>query len=131
MKKQSKKKILVSNIFLFAILFGLISFNKEILRPEFNHLHFMSILTGSFPNFIAALIISISIGMALINKKPKYSRVIFYAIAIVVFSILAFEEIHPFWGASKHYDFIDILASGLGSLLALVCFEFIIMKSKK
>ena len=60
LNRKSKARIIAINIFLFALLFGLVSLNKEILRPIFSHISFVKILTGSFPNFIAAYIISLA-----------------------------------------------------------------------
>lgn len=131
MELKSKKKILIINIFLFALLFGLISFNKEILRPNYGHLPFMDIFTGSFPNFIAALIISLAFINAVLIKKSKNGDIIVYTIAFLIFLILTIEELLPLWGASEHYDNYDIIASGLGSLLALLTYKIIVLKRNK
>jgi hypothetical protein len=56
----------------------------------------------------------------------KKARIIIYITSIIVFSILTIEEIKPIWGASTQYDLFDILASGLGSLLAILTFEILI-----
>ena len=37
--------------------------------------------------------------------------------------ILTIEEFKPIWGASTHYDPWDIVASGVGSTLAILTFE--------
>ena len=131
MKKNSKQKIIIINLFLFALLFGLVSLNKEVLRPLCSHLPFAGILTGSFPNFIAAYIISLAFINAVLVKKPKYSRLISYISSFLVFIVLTAEELKPMWGASTHYDSFDILASGLGSILAVLTFELIVLKKKK
>jgi len=131
MEKKSKKQLIVINIILFAILFGLVSLNKEFFRPQFNHIPFVKILTGSFPNFIAAYIISLALGNAFSNKIPKYIRLMIYISAILVFLILTFEEVVPLWGASTHYDFYDIVASGIGSFLAIITFELFLLKPWK
>ena len=44
---------------------------------------------------------------------------------------MAIEELKPFWGVSKTYDYYDILASGLGAILAILSFELIVLKRKK
>lgn len=131
MKKNSKQKIIIINLFLFALLFGLVSLNKEVLRPLYSHLPFAGILTGSFSNFIAAYIISLAFINAVLVKKPKYSRLILYISSFLVFMVLTVEELKPMWGASTHYDSFDILASGLGSILAILTFELIVLKKKK
>jgi len=43
---------------------------------------------------------------------------------------LTIEEFKPMWGASTHYDSFDIFASGLGSLLAILTFELVVLKRK-
>ena len=126
MAKPNRKimlKIIGTNLVLFALLYGLVSLNKGILRPEFSHISFISILTGSFPNFIAAYIISLAFVNAVLIRKPKNGRIVVYVSSVLVFTILAIEEINPIWGASTYYDPIDILASGLGSISSIITFE--------
>ena len=128
MVKPNRKnipRIIGINLILFALLYGLVSLNKEVLRPEFGHLSFINILTGSFPNFIAAYMISLAFVNAVLIRKPQNSRLIVYVGSVLVFTILAIEEIHPMWGASTTYDAFDIWASGLGSILSIVTFELI------
>ena len=127
----SKKRIIVFNLILFALLFGLVSLNKELLRPLFGHMPFIGILTGVFPNFIAAYIISIACVNGVVVKEPRYDRYIVYIASFLVLAILALEELKPICGASTHYDSFDILASGLGSLLAILTYEIIVMNRKK
>ena len=119
-------KIIAINLVLFGLLYGLVSLNKKILRPRFNQISFANILTGSFPNFIAAYIISLAIAIAVLIRRPRKGRLIVYAGAAFVFSILAMEEFYPMWGASTYYDTYDILASGLGSLFTIVTYELIL-----
>jgi hypothetical protein len=130
MNRKSKQRIIVINIFLFALLFGLVTLNKEVSRPIFSHISFVKILTGSFPNFIAAYIISLAFVNAVVTREPKYGRLIVYISSLLVFVILTIEELKPMWGASTHYDSFDILASGSGSLLSILTFELIVLKRK-
>ena len=130
LNQKSKVRIIAINIFLFALLFGLVSLNKEILRPLFSHISFLRILTGSFPNFIAAYIISLAFVNAVVTREPKYGRLIVYLSSLLVFVILTIEELKPMWGASTHYDSFDILASGLGSISSILIFELITLKRK-
>jgi len=126
MAKPNRKimlRIIGINLALFALLYGLVSLNKGILRPEFSHSSFISILTGSFPNFIAAYMISLAFVNAVLIRKPKNDRIVVYISSVLVFTILAIEEINPIWGASTYYDPLDILASGLGSILSIITFE--------
>jgi hypothetical protein len=130
MNRKSRLGIVGVNLLLFAFLFGLISLNKSFFRPTLNHLPFFRILTGCFPNFIAAYIISFAFVNAMLIRKPKYGRIIVFASSLLVFVILTIEELKPMWGASTHYDPYDILASGIGSLLSLLTFESITLKRK-
>ncbi len=131
MNWKSKKKVLVINAFLVAVLFGLVSLNKEVLRPALNSSHLLRILTGCFPNFIAAYLISLAFVSAVLIRKLKRGRLIIYLWSIAVFVILMVEEIKPMWGASTQYDTFDIIASGVGSTLAILTFELITMLGKK
>ncbi|MCF8381718.1 MAG: hypothetical protein K9H49_19240 [Bacteroidales bacterium] len=134
MIRKDKKKIIVINAFLVAALFGLVSLNKEFLRPALNHTNLLKDITGCFPNFIAAFIISLAPVTAVIIRKPERGRLIVYLFSMTVFIILMIEELNPMWGASEYYDLYDIIASGLGSLLAIGCFEilrFFIKKVRK
>ncbi|MBN1788290.1 MAG: hypothetical protein JW806_07840 [Sedimentisphaerales bacterium] len=118
------------NVFLFGLLFGLVTLNKEVLRPMFSHIPFAGILAGSFPNFIAAYIISLAFVNPVVTAEPKYGRHIVYISSVLVFVILTVEELKPMWGASTYCDLFDILGSGLGSLLSIMTFELIILKRK-
>jgi len=125
LNRKNMLKIIGINLVLFALLYGLVSFNKGILRPEFSHIAFISILTGSFPNFIAAFIISLAFVNAVLIRKPQNGHLIVYISSLLVFTILTVEEVNPIWGASTYYDLFDILASGVGSILAIITFELI------
>lgn len=128
---NNKKKVIAINAILFAALFGLISLNKEILRPALNNSSLMKILTGCFPNFIAAYIISLAFVSAVLIRKFKNGRLIVYAGALAVFAILTIEELNPMWGASTYYDIFDIIASGVGSTLAIFTYELLILIKMK
>ena len=130
-KLKSKARIIGLNLFIFAALFGLVSLNKEVLRPMSIHSEFASTITGCFPNFIAAFLISLAFVNAALSKQSKYSRLIAILSSTAIFIILTFEELKPLWGASTHYDPWDIAASGVGSLLAILTFELITMIRSK
>jgi hypothetical protein len=127
MNINNRKKVIAINAFLFASLFGLISLNKEILRPALNNSGLLKILAGCFPNFIAAYLISLASVSAVLIRNLKHGRLIVYSFSIAVFSILMIEELKPMWGASEYYDTYDIIASGLGSILAILTYEFFIL----
>ena len=130
MNRKSKQRIIVINLLLFALLFGLVSLNKEFLRSLYSNTPIIKVLIGSFPNFIAAYIISLAFINVVVIREPKYGRLIVYLSSLLVFVILTIEEFKPIWGASTHYDSFDIFANGLGSLLAILTFELIILKRK-
>ena len=127
---KSKKRLLATNVLLFALLFLLVTFNKEFLRPTFGHLPFVGILTGSLPNFLAACLISLAVVNGVVSKKPKRGPLLVYIGSSLVFLVLTIEELRPMWGASTHYDLYDILASGLGSLIAVLIYEMIVRRHK-
>ena len=107
-----------------------VSLNKEYIRPLFENKPILGIVTGSFPNFIAAYVISL-FPIALILAKElnvTKSRFLFYTVAIIVFIILTIEEIKPFFNASKVYDIYDIIANGLGSIFAILTFELFVRR---
>lgn len=130
LNQKTKLRIVGINLILIALLFGLVSLNKEFLRPTFNHIPFLKFLTGIFPNFIAAYLISLSFVNAILIRKPKFGRIIVYISSLVIFIILTIEEIKPMWGASTYNDLYDIFASGLGSALAILTFELISLRRK-
>ncbi len=130
MKLKSRIRIIAINLVLFGLLFGLVSFNKEFLRPNFNYIPIVQFLTGSFPNFIVALLISLAFVNGALMGKPKFDRQIVYIGSILVFIILTVEELKPMWGASTYCDIYDIIGSGTGALLAILTFEFIVSKRK-
>jgi hypothetical protein len=131
MNINNKKKVIAINALLFAALFGLISLNKEVLRPALNNSSLMKILTGCFPNFIAAYFISLAFVSAVLIRKLKHGRLIVYSSSIAVFIILSIEEINPMWGASTHYDSFDIIASAVGSIFTIVTFELLMLREKR
>jgi len=49
----------------------------------------------------------------------------------LVFVILAVEEIRPMLGANMQYYFNDIIASGMGSVIAIITYELILRKRKQ
>ena len=125
MNINDKKKVIAINAILFAALFGLVSLNKEILRPALNNSSLLKILTGCFPNFIAAYFISLAFVSAVLIRKIKHGRLVVYISSIAVFAILMIEELKPMWGASTHYDIFDIIASAVGSIFTIITYELL------
>ena len=133
-KKISKKeifKLIGINILLFILLFGLVTINKQVFRPTFNHSDFAIVMTGSFPNFIAAYLISLCVVNPVLIKKPKHGKYIVYISSFLIFAIFTIEELIPMWGASTTFDTFDIIASGLGSIFAILTFELLMKERKK
>lgn len=131
MNMKGRGKIILINLLLFVTLFGLVTLNKEVFRPNLYTIPVANVLAGCFPNFIAAYLISLAFVNAVLLRNPKWGRLIVYAVSIVVFIILTMEELKPMWGASTYYDPFDVLASGLGSLFAILTFELIIVRRKR
>jgi hypothetical protein len=127
---KNKGKYIAINLILFALLYFSVSLNKDYIRPLFENKPILGIVTGSFPNFIAAYFISLfSIAFILAKElNIKKSRFLFYTVAIIVFIILTIEEVKPFINASKVYDIYDIMANGLGSIFAILTFELFVRR---
>ena len=130
MSRKRKLRVVLTNVLLFGLLFSLVSLNKELLRPSLSHIPFMTPFTGSFPNFIAAYIISLFFVNGAVTIEPRHSRLLAYLGSLFVFAILTVEEVNPIWGASTYYDVLDIIATGAGSVLAIVTYELIVLKRK-
>ena len=123
MSSKKKLRITLINLLLFGLLYGLVSLNKEVLRPSFSDVPYMTPVLGSFPNFIAAYIISLFFVNGALTMEPMHSRLLVSFSSLLVFAVLTAEELKPMWDASTHYDFLDIVASGVGSLLAISTYE--------
>jgi NhaP-type Na+/H+ and K+/H+ antiporter len=126
MNSNKIKKVIVINVILFAVLYGLVSLNKVFLRPALNNSNLLEILTGCFPNFIAAYLISLASVSAVLIRKLKQGRLIVYTSSVAVFAVLMIEELKSIWGASTYYDIFDIIASGVGSTFTIVTYELLI-----
>jgi hypothetical protein len=124
-----KLKTIGINLLLFLILFGLVSLNKTYIRPNFTS-PVMTLLSGSFPNFIAAFLISLFAVNAVTAVRPANGRLIVYASAVIISAILIIEEFKSVWGASSQFDRYDIIATIIGSLLAILTYEIILNRQK-
>ena len=107
-RKKEIFKLIGINILLFILLFGLVTINKQFFRPTFNHSHFALILTGSFPNFIAAYLISLCVVNPVLIKKPKFGRQIIYVLSFIIMAILIFEE---FKSIAESLGFINVASA--------------------
>ena len=131
MSRKNKLRVILTNILLFGLLFGLVSLNKEILRPSLSDIAIVKPTLGCFPNFIAAYIINLFFVNGALMMKRMYSRVLVYLGALFVFVVLTVEELRPMWGASTHYDVLDIVASGVGALLAVFTYELAVIRRRR
>jgi len=131
MSNKKKLRVILTNIFLFGLLFGLVSLNKEILRPSLSDIPIVTPILGCFPNFIAACIISLSFVNGALTIEPKHSRLLVYLGSLFVFAVLTVEELRPMWGASTYYDVLDIVGSGVGALLAVLTYEVAVARRQR
>jgi len=127
---KDKRKLLATNVLLFVVLFVLVKFNKEYLRPALWDVPVLGVLAGCLPNFLAAFLISLTAVNGVLARGPQRRRLFVYAGASLVFLVLTVEELRPMWGASTHYDIFDILASAVGSAAAILVYELIVRRRK-
>ncbi len=116
-------KIMGINITFAILLFVLIYINKTFIRPTYNNTHFIQMLTGSFPNFIAGLLMCLCVVTPVLIRKPKFKRIIVYTISLCIMFVLVFDELQSLT-ASKQYDLNDVIGSVIGVILALFIFEY-------
>lgn len=124
-------KFLKINILLFVFLFLSISFNKEYLRPLYGHLILPGIILGSYPNFIAAFVIGLFPLRPALRANINTGGIIIYLTSLFIFIVLSIEEWKSFFQTSTVFDVNDIIASGLGSCMAIATFELVLLKRKK
>jgi hypothetical protein len=101
----------------------LVYINKAVFRPTFNQTQLAQILTGSFPNFIAAFLISLCAVNPVLIRRPRLGRLIVYLGSTVVMILLILDELKSI-AASKQYDMYDIAGSIIGALFAVLIFEY-------
>jgi hypothetical protein len=129
-EKKIAFKIVGINLTLFLLLVLLIYINKTVFRPTFNENYLAQILTGSFPNFIAAFLISLCAVNPVLIRKPKLGRLIVYLGSLLIMLALILDELESI-GASRQYDINDIAGSVLGSLLAILTYEYLNHRQKR
>ena len=125
MNLNSKIRLLAANIVLIAVLYLLVTFNKEYLRPAVSRGTLAETLTGCLPNFLAAFLISMAAVNGVLFRKPAHGRAFVIIFSSAVFIVLTIEEIKPMWGASTFFDIFDIAASAVGSMLAIAVYELV------
>ena len=123
-------KIIGINLTLFLLLYGLVYINMAIFRPIFNDTHLAQILLGSFPSFIAALLISLCVVNPVLIRQPRSGRLIVYLGSLCIMSVLVLDEFESI-AASMQYDIYDIAGSILGSFLAVLIYEYLNYRQKQ
>ena len=123
-------KIIGINLTLFIFLVGLIYINKTFVRPTITENHITQILTGSFPNFIAAFLISLCAVNPVLIRRPRFGRLIVYLGSLFTMLVLILDELESI-GASKQFDINDIVGSIFGSLLAILTYEYLNYRQKR
>ena len=131
MKIRGNTGVIIAVSVIATVLFELIALNKEYIRPSISDPGFLLTLSGCFPSFITAYLISLVAVSAVLIKKPKQGRRIVYIVSLWIFAMLIIDEFNTGWGASTHFDKFDIVASGVGSLLAVVTYEIALRIQKK
>ena len=123
-EKKNFIKILGINLTLGLLLFGLVYINKTVFRPTFNETQLAQVLTGSFPNFIAAFLISLCVVNPVLMRKPRSGRLIVWLGSLCIMAVLILDEFKSI-AASTQYDTYDLVGSIIGSILAVLTYEYL------
>jgi hypothetical protein len=119
------KRVSRINLTINLVLIIFFFINKRYLRPNYSDVIFFSPVLGSLPNLIGAFMFSL-IPMSKTLKLNLYKgRRIILICSVSVFAILTYEEYNPYLTASKTFDYNDIIASGIGSSLAIIYYYFL------
>lgn len=122
--QRSVAKCIAVNAALFGFLFLSVSLNKAYLRPTVVGGTPLATLSGSYSNFVAAWTIGMSPACPALTKRlaPARGAAVVVAAAIGAFAILATEELTSILGVSAVRDWWDVVASALGSSIAILTF---------
>lgn len=113
-----------NDIFLYLILFIIYGINKLYIRPNFGDTFIIGEISGSLPNLIGAFLFSFLPFGKLFNIKYLTGKKRIYLSSLIVFILLTSEEFYPIFTSSKTFDYFDILASGIGAILAIIYSEY-------
>ena len=102
--------------------------NKRYLRPNFSDIIFVSTVLGSLPNLIGAFMFSLLPIRKTLKLNLYKGRGIILIFSVSVFALLTYEEYNPYLTASKTFDYNDIIASGIGSSLAIIYYYYLSKK---
>ncbi|NPD43991.1 hypothetical protein [Lentimicrobium sp. S6] len=122
------RKIRIRLVLTGIVVLVLFVINKEYLRPAFQNNEVVSIIVGSLPNFLGAYLFSLLPFERIIKSNNKNRKAYYYLYVAFIFIFLIIEEFFPFFTASKTFDVYDILASGMGCILAILSYEITIKK---
>ncbi len=123
----------VSRIYLIInlVLITLFFLNKRYLRPNYGDIIFLSAILGSLPNLIGAFMFSLLPMSKTLKLNLQKGRRIILICSVSVFAILTYEEFFPYLTASKTFDYFDIIASGIGSSIAIIYYYYLSNKIDK
>ena len=125
--KRASRIHLKINLVLILLFF----INKRYLRPNYGNVFLLSTILGSLPNLIGAFMFSLLPMSKALKLKLHIGRRIIWISSISVFAILTYEEFSPYFTATTTFDYFDIIASGIGSSLALIYYYFLSNKIAK
>ena len=122
------KRVLRINLTINLVLIILFFINKRYLRPNFSDIIFLSTVLGSLPNLIGAFMFSLLPIRKTLKLNLYKGRGIILIFSVSVFALLTYEEYNPYLTASKTFDYNDIIASGIGSSLAIIYYYYLSKK---
>ena len=122
------KRVSRINLTINLVLIILFFMNKRYLRPNFSDIIFVSTVLGSLPNLIGAFMFSLLPIRKTLKLNLNKGRGIILIFSVSVFALLTYEEYNPYLTASKTFDYNDIIASGIGSSLAIIYYYYLSKK---
>jgi len=122
------KRVSRINLTVNLVLIILFFINKRYLRHNYSDIIFLSTVLGSLPNLIGAFMFSLLPMSKTLNLNLHKGRRVILICSVSVFAILTYEEFFPYFTASKTFDYFDIIASGIGSSLAIIYYHYLSKK---
>jgi hypothetical protein len=122
------KRVSRINLTINLVLIILFFMNKRYLRANFSDIIFLSTVLGSLPNLIGAFMFSLLPIRKTLKLNLNKGRGIILIFSVSVFALLTYEEYNPYLTASKTFDYNDIIASGIGSSLAIIYYYYLSKK---
>lgn len=128
LKVMDLRKVSRIHLTINLILIILFYINKRYLRPNYSDIIFVSTILGCLPNLIGAFMFSLLPMSKTLKLNLCKGRVVILICSVSVFAILTYEEYNPYLTASKTFDYNDIIASGIGSSLAIIYYYYLSKK---